>query len=237
MPLKAGIKRQLGHAFSRDWLEKLTEYVIAEQEPAVSLNRAENLTPSGQGWEEIVERGRRNLWKRTLDRIDSPDILLLEFGVWKGDSMREFVRLNTSERSKFYGFDSFEGLPEAWRGTSTARFDVSGGVPKIEDPRVTFVKGWFQDTLPLLLDQLERESDGRAMVVHFDADLYSSTLFLLFVLGARFYQYHFIFDEFSGHETRALFNFIQATGAVAEFFYSAEWEGMPQVVSGLLRSR
>lgn len=72
-------------ALSRDWLEKLTEYVIAEQEPAVSLNGAENLTPSGQGWDEIVERGRRNLWKRTFDRIDSPDILLLEFGVWKGD--------------------------------------------------------------------------------------------------------------------------------------------------------
>lgn len=75
------------------------------------------------------------------------------------------------------------------------------------------------------------------MVVHFDADLYSSTLFLLFVVGARFCQYHFIFDEFSGHETRALFNFIQATGAAAEFFYSVEWEGMPQVVSGVLRSR
>lgn len=237
MPLKAGIKRQLGHALSRDWLEKLTEYVIAQQEPAVSLNGAENLTPSGQGWDEIVEHGRRNLWKRTLDRIDSPDILLLEFGVWKGDSMREFVKLNTSDRSKFYGFDSFEALPETWRGTSTARFDVSGGVPKIDDPHVTFIKGWFQDTLPPLLDQLEQESDGPAMVVHFDADLLFFNALSAVRTGSPFLPVSFHLRRIQRPRNAGAVQLHPGDRRGRRVFYSVEWEGMPQVVSGVLRSR
>ena len=114
------------------------------------------------------------------------------------------------------------------------RFDVQGQTPRIDDARVKFVKGWFRDTVPGLLDELEAALHGRTLVVHYDADLFSSTLYLLFTLGARFKRYHFIFDEFSGHETRALFNYIQATGAQATFFYRLDWQGCPQVVSGEL---
>jgi hypothetical protein len=235
MPIKATLKRALGRLFTTDALEKLTEYSIAAREPSVSLEAAETITAEGSSWNEIVDAGRRILWGRTLERIGAADILLLEFGVWKGDSTRHFVTLNRSARSLFYGFDSFEGLPEDWRGMTAQRFDVGGALPQIDDDRVTFVKGWFRDTLPPLLDSLEEKSEGRAVIVHFDADLFSSTLYLLFTLGTKFKHYHFIFDEFSGHETRALYNYIQATGAEAKFYYRLDWQGCPQVVSGEIR--
>lgn len=232
--MKAAAKRLVGRSIGRDLLEKLTEYAIAEREPSVSLAGAERIRPAGRGWTAQIERGREQLWDRTLARLAAEDVLLLEFGVFRGESMRYLVDHICSPGSLFYGFDSFEGLPEDWRGTAAAHFDQGGRCPDIPDPRVRFVKGWFRDTLPQRLDELAAAAKGRALVVHFDADLYSSTLYLLFTLAARFPRYTFIFDEFSGHETRALFNFLQATGATARFHYRLDWEGCPQVVSGEL---
>lgn len=232
--LKTRLKRSIGKAAQVDFLEKLTEYAIAEQVDAVSLKQAETVIAPGTTWEHIIERGREDLWRRSLARIGSEDLLLLEFGVFQGESIRYLADYNRSQRSLFYGFDSFEGLPEGWRGNDAGHFSVGGEPPKIDDPRVRFVKGWFRDTLPPLMDELVDAARDRALLVHFDADLYSSTLYLLFTLGIRFKRYHFIFDEFSGHETRALYNYIQATGAEARFFYRLDWEGYPQVVSGEL---
>lgn len=232
MPVKAKLKGSIGRSLDVDFLEKLTEYSIAERELSVSVATTERIATTGSTWDDIILRGREMLWARTLERVSEPEILLLEFGVHKGDSTRHFVTLNTSPGSRFYGFDSFEGLPEAWRGTSTEHFSVGGNLPQIDDARVQFVKGWFRDTLPPRMNELEEASRGRSLVVHFDADLYSSTLYLLFTLGARFKRYHFIFDEYSGHETRALYNYIQATGAQCTFYYRLDWQGCPMVVSG-----
>jgi hypothetical protein len=232
MPTKAKIKTLIGKAASIDWLEKLTEYAIAAQDPSVSLAHAETILPTGTSWQDVIDRGRETLWTRTLERVPRDDLLLLEFGVWRGDSIRFFAGHNRSPKSVFYGFDSFEGLPENWRGMEHERFDVGGAIPRIDDARVRFVKGWFRDTLPSLLDELAEASQGRELLVHYDADLYSSTLYLLFTLGTRFKRYRFIFDEYSGHETRALYNYAQATGAKCRFFYRLDWQGCAQVVSG-----
>ena len=232
MPAKAKLKHLIGKAASIDWLEKLTEYAIAAQAPGVSLEAATAIVPTGTSWQDVIERGREELWARTLEQLPSDRLLLLEFGVWQGESTRFFAGLNRSPASLFYGFDSFEGLPEDWRGMAHERFDVGGAIPRIDDARVKFVKGWFRDTLPGLLDELVEAGRGREVVIHYDADLYSSTLYLLFTLGARFKRYHFIFDEFSGHETRALYNYAQATGAECRFLYRLDWQGCPQVVSG-----
>jgi hypothetical protein len=229
---KAKVKQLIGKSASVDLFEKLTEYAIAAQVPSVSVAGAERIVPGGATWEEIVDRGREELWTRTLSRLSDDKLLFLEFGVWKGDSIRFFAGHNPSPDSRFYGFDSFEGLPEGWRGMAQERFDVSGRMPMIDDSRVRFVKGWFRNSLPGLLDELEATAGGRQLVIHYDADLYSSTLYLLFTLGSRFKRYHFIFDEYSGHETRALYNYIQASGAECRFFYRLDWQGCPQVVSG-----
>jgi O-methyltransferase len=107
---------------------------------------------------------------------DAP-IDYLEFGVYQGESIKEFSRLNQHPSSRFFGFDSFEGLPEDWfEGFGKGAFNLEGKVPDIDDSRVSFVKGLFQQTLPNFLKGYVRNN---RIVIHIDADLYTSTLFLL----------------------------------------------------------
>ena len=106
----------------------------------------------------------------------------LEFGVCAGDSIRLWSQLNNDPNSRFIGFDSFEGLPEHWsRNYPKGALDVGGVIPQIDDERVSFVKGWFQNTLPKFLNEFTPRS---RLVVHSDSDLYSSTLFTLVNLNA-----------------------------------------------------
>lgn len=101
----------------------------------------------------------------------------LEFGVYKGDSIHQWSVISFSPDSRFYGFDTFTGLPEHWFvGFEKNAFDAGGKVPILQDKRITFFRGLFQDTLPGFLRTFDRK---HTLVVHIDADLYSSTLFVL----------------------------------------------------------
>jgi O-methyltransferase len=129
----------------------------------------------------------------------------LEFGVFQGDSIRQWVRLNQHKDSRFFGFDSFEGLPQDWRaGQAKGHFDVAGALPQIDDPRVKFVKGWFEDTIPSFARDFSAKN---RLLLHLDADLYGSTMLALVHLG-RFMSKGtlLIFDEFYDreHEFKAL---------------------------------
>src|SRR5262249_25508769 len=96
--------------------------------------------------------------------------------------------------------------------TQKGHFDVQGQIPETSDKRMSFVKGWFQDTLPKFLN--ERKISSR-LVIHNDSDLYSSTLYVLtrcndvIVVGTVI-----IFDEFSSitHEFRALLDYCSSYG-------------------------
>ncbi len=129
----------------------------------------------------------------------------LEFGVFQGESIRQWVGLNRSEESRFFGFDSFEGLPENWRqGQPAGHFNVDGALPQIPDPRVTFVKGWFDKTVPAFARDFSAKN---RLVLHLDADLYGSTMLPLLHFS-RFMAKGtlLIFDEFYDreHEFKAL---------------------------------
>ena len=101
----------------------------------------------------------------------------LEFGVCAGRSIKFWSEMNRHPQSRFIGFDSFEGLPENWtRNYPKGTLSTGGCVPQIGDERVSFVKGWFQDTLRGFLNEFAPRS---RLVVHSDSDLYSSTLFTL----------------------------------------------------------
>jgi O-methyltransferase len=138
----------------------------------------------------------------------------LEFGVAHGSSLRRWLELSRHPDSRFIGFDSFEGLPEDWdtgAGVKTAgTFGRAGQPPPIDDPRVQLIKGWFQDTVPNFLETFKPRPP---VVVHLDADLYSSTLYVLTLLdrvlrgGAVL-----IFDEFhvADHEFRAFADYTSA---------------------------
>jgi O-methyltransferase len=101
----------------------------------------------------------------------------LEFGVWQGASIKRWCELNSNPKSRFFGFDSFEGLPEYWnRKTVKGAFDLQGVAPQIGDERVKLVKGWFQESVPTFLESFHPQS---RLVIHIDSDLYSSALFCL----------------------------------------------------------
>jgi hypothetical protein len=174
---------------------------------------------------------RESLWRHFFSCIGVDQrILLLEFGVFNGYSIHQFAALNKNSASKFIGFDSFDGLPENWapdcpKGT----FSQGGQLPAVRDNRITLVKGWFSDTLIPRLRGID--SQDRIMVCHFDADLYSSTLFCLTTVLQRFRRFYFVFDEFSGHEARALCDVMQGYPIEVSFLGHTR-ERYPHQVSG-----
>jgi hypothetical protein len=138
----------------------------------------------------------------------------VEFGVHEGYSIKFFARRNINKDSVFIGLDSFEGLPEDWGSIRKGTFDTKGNIPETNDRRISFIKGWFQNTWDELRARLPR---AEGLVVHYDADLYSSTLFALSKIDSLKQKYIAIFDEFSGHEIRALYNYTQSHNASVSF--------------------
>jgi hypothetical protein len=219
------VKQWAGRAFPTEFYERFVAHAALQHQYAHVL-RSGRAPTRWALWEQCI---------RTLG--PEQPVLMLEFGVWKGDSLRYFSERMRHPDARFYGFDSFEGLPEDWGGFAKGSFATAGDAPVSADPRVTFVKGWFQNTFDAAVAAAKQGAGGRdTVLVHFDADLYSSTLFLLCKLSAEFDRYYFVFDEFTGHETRALLNFQQAFGAEAEFLgYSGA--GLPEQVFGRLDNR
>lgn len=64
--------------------------------------------------------------------------------------MRQWSKLLRNPASTLHGFDSFLGLPHDWtlEGHERGYFSTEGQVPEIDDPRVRFFVGWFEETLP-----------------------------------------------------------------------------------------
>lgn len=147
---------------------------------------------------------REHLWEHVRGLEPNLPVLYLEFGVFEGYSIANWAQGVSSAQSRFYGFDTFSGLPEAWNSVPQGTFDVDNRIPKVWDSRVHFFKGLFQDTWKEAERIIKAEAPGRRLVVHFDADLYSSTLFVLCRLDLYKIPYTAIFDEFYGDEPRAL---------------------------------
>jgi len=131
--------------------------------------------------------------------IGDEPIDYLEFGVCTGTSLRRWVDINRNERSRFFGFDTFEGLPEVWNQfTGSLRighFSTNGELPAIDDSRVEFIKGLFQDTLKGFID---RCPPVNRLLIHVDADLYSAALYVLSTLHPFMKTGSLVlFDEFA----------------------------------------
>jgi hypothetical protein len=152
---------------------------------------------------------REDLWEHVITHHVEAPVLYLEFGVYEGYSIRFFSERIRDPRSSFVGFDTFVGLPEAWLTYKAGTFDVGGRVPDIRDNRVSFMAGLFQETLGRFLSTV---GDNRRLIVHCDADLYSSTLFVLTQLAPLLDGAVVVFDEFNAlpHEFRALLDFSKA---------------------------
>ncbi len=158
-------------------------------------------------------KGRDWLYKSVIDQesLNRGPMHYLEFGVYRGDSLRLWLAGITDPDSRFVGFDTFTGLPERWRPTELAgHFNADGAIPDIKDSRCSFEVGLFQDTLPAFVIHTDLSS---RLVVNLDADMYTSTLFVLTTLAPYLKSGDLIFfDEFSCplDEFRAFEEFVRS---------------------------
>jgi hypothetical protein len=118
-----------------------------------------------------------------------------EFGVAGGLSFNWWLKKNGHADSRFFGFDTFEGLPEKWGAFEKGSMAYALDSLQISDERASLHKGLFQDSLVPFLEGY----DGRnKKLIHLDADLFSSTIFTL----SQLYRFLnpgdiLLFDEFA----------------------------------------
>lgn len=133
-----------------------------------------------------------NLYNQSLSHLDVACLLInedykhiLEFGVYFGKSMT-LLKNNLKDKFDFFGFDSFEGLPEDWVGFDGTIagdgvcvknfFTTNKLIPEIENVKI--YAGWFEDTIHEYLKIAKPIS-----LLHVDCDLYSSTKTILYNLN------------------------------------------------------
>lgn len=137
------------------------------------------------------------------------DGLIMEFGVYQGNSLRLIAAKTTAP---VYGFDSFQGLPEDWTHfQKRGRFSLEGKFPKFEQENVELVVGWFEETLPAFLSR----HPGPARFIHVDSDVYGSARTELTQLTPRIvpgtvivFDEYFNYPGWEQHEFRAFQEYI-----------------------------
>lgn len=140
-------------------------------------------------------------------QLATADMSYLEFGVAHGFALRWWVEANTSKNSDYWAYDTYNGLPEDYGSYKVGTFSRNGEFPDIDDERINFVKGLFQDTLIPTLRDIDF---SKKVVIHLDGDLYSSALYPLSILYPHLKVGDLIiFDEFGVplHEFRAFDDF------------------------------
>lgn len=153
---------------------------------------------------------REAMWSYIASR-SAGAIDYLEFGVHQGHSILYFAEQNKSADSRFFGFDTFTGLPEDWNSDfRRGHFDTGGRLPQTTDPRVKFIVGLFQETLPTFIGEFRPRNK---IIVNIDCDLYSSALYCLTRLDPFLPKGAIVvFDEFGEvlHEFRAANDYISS---------------------------
>ena len=136
----------------------------------------------------------------------------LEFGVFNGGTIR-FIARHIGKRT-IHGFDSFEGLPEAWSGFNLGgkTFDRGGRLPRVPD-NVLLHRGYFDASLPKWLD----DHPGPVAFMHLDCDLYSSTKTVFELTAPRIvpgtiilFDEYFNYPNWEQHQFKAFQEFITA---------------------------
>ncbi len=152
----------------------------------------------------FIYKNREVLYEQVINEFNlNTNIDYLEFGVSKGDSFRWWINRINDADARFYGFDTFSGLPEAWGPFKKGDMGSNNNPPVIADERHTFYQGLFQQTL---LPFISNYKTGKRKVIHMDADIYSATLYVLTLITPILKSGDIIFfDEFNVplHEFKA----------------------------------
>lgn len=162
---------------------------------------------------------RERCFDLVAHEVGDRPVLYLEFGVYRGDSLRYWARILKHPDSRLIGFDSFQGLPETFDERSRIdrrRFDLDGVMPHFADPRIQLYKGWFDEVLPGFAPPPHEQ-----LIIGLDADLYSSTISVLRHMDKWVVPGTFLyFDDLAhiGHETLAFHEYVSDTGKQFELF-------------------
>ena len=122
--------------------------------------------------------------------------LCLEFGVHTGKS----INFLSKEKPKqiWYGFDSFVGFQEDWKGGFFAKgqYSLKGEKPEVNE-NVILIKGFFKKTLPKFLKQHK----DKVSLMHIDCDTYESTKEVLDIVGSERLvpNTRILFDEYHSY--------------------------------------
>lgn len=154
---------------------------------------------------------RYNLYRHVIaEEKLNDEIDYLEFGVAKGHSFRWWAANITHPKARFFGFDTFTGLPEDWGHFKKGDMSGNNEPPLMDDVRCRFYQGLFQQTLPSFIRSY---IPGKRRVIMMDADLFSSTLYALTALHPLLTRGDIIiFDEFNVplHEFKAFRHWLSA---------------------------
>jgi tetratricopeptide (TPR) repeat protein len=174
-----------------------------------------------------VFASKREGFELALDRAPSVGVIA-EFGVRFGTSTRAL----SARGDVVHGFDSFEGLPEAWNGLARGAFSTSGSIPALPDT-VRLHVGWFEQTAPAFAATLEE----RLKMVHIDSDLYASARCALDALGPRLEAGTvLVFDELVGNERWREDEHRALTEAIDRWAWKIEWLALSWITGqGVLR--
>ncbi len=164
-------------------------------------------------------KGRTHLFRYVLDQVHDDSGLFLEFGGYKGDSINRLAALRPGVR--WYGFDSFVGLPEAWTlGARTGAFSIGGKLPPVRD-NITLIEGFFEQSLPPFAAE---HRGSKIALLHVDCDLYSATRTIFAELGDMLQAGSIvIFDEFINYagwqegEYKAFIEFVAERNRTFEY--------------------
>ena len=152
--------------------------------------------------------GKRGLFKWLLQTLGQSEIDYFEFGVMSCGTFNRVLEWSPNSESNFFGFDTFEGLPEPWvrvrrDGVLWVGRDAgdlkAANAPAVYDERAILFKGLFQDTLPEALGQAfpSGRRPQRTMLLNIDSDLYSSALYVLTSMHPLLRKGDYVyFDEF-----------------------------------------
>ncbi len=158
-----------------------------------------------------IFKTKHDIWNSIIKKFSQTKLDYFEFGVFDGKSIKYFSENLKNIDNKFTGFDSFNGLPDVYNHPSLKKgdFSTNGNIPTINDPRVKFIKGFFNQKKNEI-KKVIKEATNHTQFVHFDADIYSSTQYLLYLLD-EVTPYYALFDEFGGDEARALYHYLIST--------------------------
>jgi hypothetical protein len=137
---------------------------------------------------------------------------ILEFGTYQGLGLTYFARLLNEKKieKKLIGIDSFEGLPHSstiWKKGDFANTELEYvknnilNYSNLDSENLVLIQGWFND---IHVEKKINEIINDIALVHFDADLYSSTLEALNLIEPYVFKrnniIYFLFDDWCCHQ-------------------------------------